>query len=382
MRQIWITRAGPPEVLQVREAPDPQPKAGEIRVRVEASGVNFADIMGRMGIYPDLPPIPVVPGYEVSGRVDAIGTGVEGNWVGRDVIALTRFGGYADTVCVPAKQVFTRPAGMSALEGAAIPINYFTAWQLVVVMGGLKRNETVLIHSVGGGVGIAATQIAKHIGARVIGTASAAKHGELRALGVDHLIDYRTEDFETRTREITKGRGVELILDAVGGESFKKGYRLLAPTGRLGMFGVSSLAERKERNVLAMLSMLASTPWLQFNPLSLMSANKGVFGVNLGHMWSEIDRMREWGDGLLELSAKGRDQAEGGAQLPVRRGSASASLYSGSAQYRQSAASAVKTRARPKPRSCSELQSGRWQADYRGAGTMRIYGFGVFQPCG
>lgn len=308
MRQIWITRAGPPEVLQVREARDPQPKAGEIRVRVEATGVNFADIMGRMGIYPDLPPIPVVPGYEVSGRVDAIGTGVEGNWgnwVGRDVIALTRFGGYSDTVCVPAKQVFTRPAGMSALEGAAIPVNYFTAWQLVVVMGGLKANETVLIHSAGGGVGIAATQIAKHIGAQVIGTASVAKHGELRALGVDHLIDYRTEDFETRTREITNGRGVELILDAVGGESFKKGYRLLAPTGRLGMFGVSSLADRKERNVLAMLSMLASTPWLQFNPLSLMSANKGVFGVNLGHMWSEIDRMREWGDGLLELSAKG-----------------------------------------------------------------------------
>ena len=107
---------------------------------------------------------------------------------------------------------------MSALEGAAFPVNYFTAWQLVVVMGGLKAGETVLVHSAGGGVGIAATQIAKHIGARVIGTASASKHAELRALGVDDLIDYRTEDFEARTREITNGRGVELILDAVGGE--------------------------------------------------------------------------------------------------------------------------------------------------------------------
>jgi NADPH:quinone reductase-like Zn-dependent oxidoreductase len=261
--------------------------------------------MGRMGVYPDLPPIPVVPGYEVSGRADAVGRGVEGNWVGRDVIALTRFGGYSDTVCVPAKQVFARPAGMSALEGAAIPVNYFTARLLVVIMGGLKPGDTVLIHSVGGGVGIAATQIAKHIGARVIGTASAAKHGELRALGVDHLIDYRTEDFETRTREITDGRGVELILDAVGDESFKKGYRLLAPTGRLGMFGASSLAAGKERSILVTLSMLASTPWFQFNPLSLMSANKGVFGVNLGHMWGEIDRMREWGEALLDLAAKG-----------------------------------------------------------------------------
>ncbi len=305
MRQIWITRAGRPEVLQVREAPDPAPGAGEVRIRVEASGINFADIMGRMGIYPDLPPLPVVPGYEVGGRIDAAGPGVDQSWIGRDVIAMTRFGGYADVVCVPLKQVFPRPAGLSALEGAAIPVNYFTAWQLVVVMGALKANETVLIHSVGGGVGIAATQIAKHIGARVIGTASAAKHGEMRAMGVDHLIDYRTEDFETRTREITGGRGVELILDAVGGESWKKGYRVLAPTGRLGMFGVSSLASGKQRNLSSMLSMLAKTPWLQFNPLRLMNANKGVFGVNLGHMWREIDRLREWGDALLELAAQG-----------------------------------------------------------------------------
>ena len=305
MRQIWITKAGPPEVLEIKEAPDPNPKAREVRIRVEASGVNFADIMGRMGVYPDLPPIPVVPGYEVSGRIDAVGLGVDQSWIGRDVIAMTRFGGYADVVCVPVKQVFPRPAGLSALDGAAIPVNYFTAWQLVVVMGALKANETVLIHSAGGGVGIAAMQIAKHIGARVIGTASAAKHGEMRALGVDHLIDYRTEDFETRTREITGGRGVELILDAVGGESWKKGYRVLAPTGRLGMFGVSSLASGKQRNLLSLLSMLANTPWFQFNPLRLMNANKSVFGVNLGHMWGEIDRLREWGDALMELAAKG-----------------------------------------------------------------------------
>ena len=305
MRQIWITKAGPPEVLEVKEAPDPAPKAGEVRIRVEATGVNFADIMGRLGIYPDLPPMPVVPGYEVSGRIDAVGAGVEGNWAGRDVLAVTRFGGYADTVCVPTNQVFTRPTNMSALEAAAIPVNYFTAWQLLVVMGSLKAGETVLIHSAGGGVGIAATQIAKHIGARVIGTASAAKHAELRAMGVDDLIDYRTEDFEARTREITNGRGVELILDAVGGESWKKGYRVLAPTGRLGMFGLSAAATGKNRNMLSMLSAVAKMPWFQFNPLSLMNANKGVFGVNLGHLWGEIDRQRGWADQIMELWAKG-----------------------------------------------------------------------------
>jgi NADPH:quinone reductase-like Zn-dependent oxidoreductase len=194
---------------------------------------------------------------------------------------------------------------MSALDGAAVPVNYFTAWQLVVVMGGLKRNETVLVHSAGGGVGIAATQIAKHLGAQVIGTASASKHAQLRTLGVDHLIDYRTEDFETRTREITSGRGVELILDAVGGDSWKKGYRVLAPTGRLGAFGISAAATGKQRNLLGMFSLLAYTPWLAFNPLSLMNANKGAFGVNLGHMWGEVDRIRGWAGQLFDLWAQG-----------------------------------------------------------------------------
>lgn len=305
MRQVWITKAGAPEVLKVREAPDPDPRAGELRIRVEASGVNFADILGRMGLYPDLPPIPVVVGYEVGGRVDAVGSGVDPAWVGRDVLAMTRFGGYADVVCVPEKQAFVRPAGMSAEQGAAIPVNYFTAWQLVVVMGGLKAGETLLVHSAGGGVGIAATQIAKHIGATVIGTASAAKHAELRRLGVDHLIDYRTEDFEARTREILSGRGVELVLDAVGGDSFKKGYRLLSPTGRLGMFGISSAATGKERSLGSMLRTLASMPWFQFTPLSLIDANKGVFGVNLGHLWGEVDRIRGWSEQLLELWKSG-----------------------------------------------------------------------------
>jgi NADPH:quinone reductase-like Zn-dependent oxidoreductase len=305
MRQIWISKAGPPETLLLKEAPNPNPRAGEARIRVEASGINFADVMGRMGLYPDLPKIPVVPGYEVAGRVDAVGGGVDPAWIGRNVFALTRFGGYADVVCAPTGRIFARPEGMSAEEGAAIPVNYLTAWQLIVVMGGLKAGETMLVHSAGGGVGVAATQIAKHIGAKVIGTASAAKHEELRALGVDHLIDYRTEDFEKRTREITQGRGVELILDAVGGESLKKGYRLLAPTGRLGIFGASSAATNKTGGMLGMMSMVARTPWLQFNPLSLMNANKGVFGVNLGHMWDQADRTAAWMVELIRLWEQG-----------------------------------------------------------------------------
>ncbi|HEY2772674.1 MAG TPA: medium chain dehydrogenase/reductase family protein [Candidatus Binatia bacterium] len=305
MRQVWITKAGAPEVLQVREAPDPSPTAGQLRIRVEATGVNFADIMGRLGLYPDLPPIPVVVGYEVGGRVDAVGSGADPTWVGKDVFALTRFGGYSDVICVPESQVFVRPADMSAQQGAAIPVNYFTAWQLVVVMGGLRAGETMLVHSAGGGVGIAATQIARHIGATVIGTASRSKHDFLHSIGVDHTIDYRTEDFEKRTREITGGRGVELILDAVGGDSFKKGFRVLAPTGRLGMFGMSAAATGKERSIVSALKTVASMPWLQFNPPALINANKGVFGVNLGHLWDQVPRIRGWAQELLALWQSG-----------------------------------------------------------------------------
>jgi NADPH:quinone reductase-like Zn-dependent oxidoreductase len=343
MRQIWISKAGPPEVLQVREAPDPHPAAGEMRIRVEASGVNFADIMGRLGFYPDLPRMPVVPGYEVAGRVDAVGAGVDSRSVGRDVFALTRFGGYADVVCVPEAQLFPRPPNMSAEHGASIPVNYLTAWQLIVVMGGLKAGETALIHSAGGGVGIAAAQIAKHIGAKVIGAASAGKHKELSALGVDHLIDYRTEDFEQRVRQITGGRGVELILDPVGGDSFKKGYRLLAPTGRLGMFGASSAATGKAAGYRGMASMLINTPW----PVQSALADERQQGSVRRQPRPHVGRVRPHAG--LDGSTSGfvgsrRDQAEDRSGVQVRRSPGGASFHSGPQEHRQGAAQALAVR--------------------------------------
>ncbi len=289
----------------MREAPDPEPDTGEVRIAVEAAGINFADIMARMGTYPDLPGIPIVVGYEVAGRIDAVGPGVDEARVGQDVLAMCRFGGYSSAVCVPQTQVFSRPSGMDARTGAALPVTYLTAWQLIVAMGGLSKGETVLIHSAGGGVGIAGVQIAKHIGATVIGTASPGKHDYLRSIGVDHCIDYRSEDFETRTMEITGGAGVELICDAVGGDSFKKGFRILAPTGRLGMFGMSTTVTGKKKSMLSMLGMVRHLPWFQFNPVALMNQNKGVFGVNMGRMWDQAPRLGGWMDEILKLYGEG-----------------------------------------------------------------------------
>jgi NADPH:quinone reductase-like Zn-dependent oxidoreductase len=299
VRQIWIPASGPPEVLELREARDPLPGPGEVRIRVEAAGVNFADVMGRMGLYPDLPPLPVVPGYEVAGRVDAVGPDTFPDWVGRDVVAMTRFGGYSDVVCVPERQAFTRPPGMDAEQGAALPVNYLTAFQLIEVMGGLRAGDTVLIHSAGGGVGIAAIQLARRIGARVIGTASAGKHAALREMGVEHCIDSRREDFAARVRELTGGRGVELALDAVGASSFRDSYRSLAPTGRLGMFGLSAAATGKRRRPVAALRAGLATVRLRWGPLRLMNENRGVFGVNLGHLWGETERIAGWMETLL-----------------------------------------------------------------------------------
>ncbi|RMG15770.1 MAG: alcohol dehydrogenase [Deltaproteobacteria bacterium] len=283
MRQVWIPKHGPPEVLEVREAPEPRPKAGEIRIQVAAAGINFADILARIGLYPDAPPLPAVVGYEVAGTVDAVGEGVEGFSVGDRVAALTRFGGYSESVVVPVTQAVRVPEGLSLEKAAAVPVNFLTAWLMLVHLGNIHRGERVLIHSAGGGVGLAAVQIARWRGAEIFGTASAAKHGRLREMGVAHCIDYRREDFEARVREITGGEGVHLVLDAVGGESFRKSYRCLAPTGRLFLFGVSSFAPGRRRDLFAVLRGFLSLP--SFKPLDLMQRNRGVFGVNMGRLW-------------------------------------------------------------------------------------------------
>src|SRR6185312_11375060 len=184
MRQAVITRTGPPEVLQIREAPDPTPRAGEVRIAVRAAGVNFADIMARLGLYPDAPKLPAVVGYEVAGIVDAVGDGVDAFRSGDRVLALTRFGGYATAVAVPVAQVFPVPPQLSDAEAAAIPVNYLTAHIALYKLASVTAGETVLIYGAGGGVGIAATQLARLRKAIVIGTASTSKLETIRSLGV------------------------------------------------------------------------------------------------------------------------------------------------------------------------------------------------------
>ena len=285
MRQAVIPRHGPPDVFEIRERPDPTPAAGDVRIRVRAAGINFADVLSRLGLYPDAPKPPMVVGYEVAGRVEALGGEVTGFAPGDRVIALTRFGGYSDVVVVPASTCFHFPDELSDAEAAAIPVNYLTAALALYRMAALAPKETVLIHNAGGGVGVAAIQLARLRRATVIGTASAAKHDALRTFGVDHAIDYRHADVAADVKRITRGRGVDVILDPIGGTSFLTSYRMLAPLGRLIMFGLSAAAPGERRNWWHAFKAWRATP--RFDPLSMINRNRGVFGLHVGHLWEE-----------------------------------------------------------------------------------------------
>ena len=252
---------------------------------MRAAGVNFADVLARLGLYPDAPKPPLVVGYEVAGHIDAVGRSVVGLAEGDRVVALTRFGGYADTVVVPAAQAFHFPDALSDSEAAAVPVNYITAALALYRMAALSPGETVLVHNAGGGVGIAATQLARLRRATVIGTASAFKHAALRSFGVDHAIDYQHANVAEEVKTLTRGRGVDVILDPIGGRSFTASYRMLAPLGRLIIFGLSAAAPGERRNVWHAFQAWMSSA--RFDPLSLMNRNRGVFGLNVGHLWDE-----------------------------------------------------------------------------------------------
>jgi NADPH:quinone reductase-like Zn-dependent oxidoreductase len=313
MRAVVLTGHGGPEVLRVEERPDPDAGPGEVRIAVKAAGINFADTMARIGLYPDAPKPPCVLGYEVAGEVESVGEAVTDHKPGDRVVAGTRFGGQASLVSVPQGQVLPLADRLSFEQGAAIPVNYSTAYCGLVVMGGLKEGERVLVHAAAGGVGTAAIQIARMLGAEVFGTASASKHDAIRKLGVDHPIDYRTQDFEQEVMRITDGEGVDLAFDAQGPRSFRKDYRVLRQGGRLVMYGLAEASTGTGRSIPKLIGSLAlmptaTMPW--WKSLQVMNENKGVFGLNMLSWW---DR-----EGSIErITGPLIDQIEEGGLEPI-----------------------------------------------------------------
>lgn len=306
MRSVWLTRYGGPEVLEVRTTADPVPGPGQVRVRVRAAGLNFAEVMARMGLYPDAPRPPSVVGYEVSGEVDALGPGVAGPPAGTRVVALTRFGGHAELVCVSERSVFPMPEGMDYEAGAALPVNYLTAYHMLFRVAALRPGEHVLIHMAAGGVGIAALQLCKSVeGVVTYGTASAAKHDAIRAEGCHHPIDYRSVDWEKEVRRLTGGKGVDVVLDPLGGWDTRKGYRLLRPVGRLITYGMANLASGERRSLKSLLRHGLPAMLPHFSPMEIMNANRAIAGVNIGHLWQEEAMLATEMAAVLELFRRG-----------------------------------------------------------------------------
>jgi synaptic vesicle membrane protein VAT-1 len=308
MRKVWIPKAGDPTVLELREAPDPSPGPSEVLVRVEAAGVNFSDLMTRQGINPAYR-LPVVPGLEVAGTVEKVGTEVSTVGPGEPVIAVTRAGGYSSHVVVPVESLFPRPENMTPETGAALPVNYLTAFQALVVMGGVRHAQElggnrmrVLVHGAGGGVGTAAADIARIYAVELFGTASPGKLDYVRSRGYDHAISYRDNDWVKEVREASGGSGMDLILDPRGGAHWKDSIDLLAPTGRIVLFGYASALGRSRASLA---TDVVRIPWMRFLPFSLINRNLGVAGVQIGNLWEIRDQVAGWMRKLLSYYQRG-----------------------------------------------------------------------------
>lgn len=239
MKAVVIREPGGPDVLEWRDVPDAQPAPGEVLVEVVASAVNRADTLQRKGQYEPPPGTSPYPGLECSGRVSALGAGVDGWSVGDEVCALLTGGGYAERVAVPAGQLLPVPSGVSLVEAAGLPEVACTVWSNVFMIAGLRPGETLLVHGGASGIGTFAIQLARQAGARVLCTAgSPPKLERCRELGAEVAISYRDEDFVARVREVTDGRGADVILDNMGAAYLGRNLDALAVNGRLAVIGL------------------------------------------------------------------------------------------------------------------------------------------------
>src|SRR5260221_5806805 len=237
MKAIVFDKVGGPEVMKLAEVAKPEVKPGTVLIRVRAAGINFADTLFRQGQYVMQPQLPDTPGLEGAGDVEAVGAGVTNVKVAQRVAAIGSKM-YAEYALAPAAQVIPLPDATSYAEGAAYPIQVLTAWHMLHTSHATGPGQTVLVHSAAGGVGIVAVQIAKAAGARVIGTVSSdSKFALVKEHGADDVINYATHDFAAEANRLTSGRGVDLILDAVGATTLEKGLTCLAPFGHLILYG-------------------------------------------------------------------------------------------------------------------------------------------------
>ncbi len=280
MKAYYLVRNGAADkAFELRGLPDLKPKAGEVLILSEAFGLNFADVMARMGLYQDAPPLPAVLGYENVGRISAVGEGVATLKVGQRVVALTRFGGYAQAAIADARATMPIPEDMDAGVATALATQYATAWYAAEEVVRLHEGDRVLIHAAAGGVGVALTQMAKRHGAIVLGTAgSDEKLKFLKEQGVDYPINYRKVDFAKEITRLGFDKKLDVVYDPIGGSSFKKGFKLLNAGGRLVGYGASSMTEAKG-NIFKTIGV--ATGFGFWSPIELLTSSKSMLGINM-----------------------------------------------------------------------------------------------------
>lgn len=305
MKAVLVSRNGGPDVLQLREIPAPRPGPGQVLVEVRAAGLNFADILARLGVYQGAPPRPFIPGIEVAGLVEALGEGVTQFSPGDRVFGFCAFGGYAEKAVLDVEALWKMPSDMGFSEAAALPVQYLTAWHGLMHLARIQMGETLLIHAAAGGVGIASLQLARHLKARVFATVGSRE--KLAVVLKDNpearVIFYREEDFVSIIRRETGGQGVRVVMDSVGGKTFRKGWKILAPGGRYVLFGAASAVRSGAISKLGAAFRLL--PMAAVSPLGMISTNRSLFGFNLLFLREERALLRASFQEILNLRASG-----------------------------------------------------------------------------
>jgi synaptic vesicle membrane protein VAT-1 len=317
MNAIVVARHGDVSVLQLRAVPDPAPGPGEVGIRVKAAGVNFADVLARLGIYKAAPPPPFVPGIEVAGIVEAPGSPTPGFHPGDRVMAFCRFGGYAERVAVPESFAMAVPAKMTFEEAAGFPVQYLTAYHGLFQLARVSKRNTVLIHAAAGGVGTACLQLLQTVGSRVFATVGdEAKVQVVRSTSpAARVVVYTEEDFAAVIRRETDGRGVDVVMDSVGGDVFRKSWDLLAPAGRHVLFGAAAAV--RPGAIARLGAAWRLRKMLAVSPLTMIEKNRTLAAFNLYHLAERADLMQDATGALFRLYQEGAIRPRIGLVLPL-----------------------------------------------------------------
>ena len=318
MRAAFLVKYGASQsAFEVRETEKPSPSPDQVLIKVEAFGLNFADVMARLGLYKAAPPLPAILGYDVVGHVESCGSKISDLQVGDRVVAFTRFGGYAEYALAEKEMAQKVPDAMPAGEVVALATQYSTAYFLVHTMANIQEGDRVLIHAAAGGVGTALTQMALLKNCMVFGTCSSPEKMEyLKNNGVHHPINYVAGDFEKKISSINKGAGLDVVFDPVGGTSTRKGFRLLGAGGRLLTYGVSSM--NKNTSFLGKLKVLFQ--FGIYHPIQFLGASKGIIGVNMLKVGEERpEKVASAMKAVIDLVDKGRLKPFVGGEFGVEQ---------------------------------------------------------------